>query len=178
MRGLPHQPGRQAHAGGTVPTPFGVVYGPNLTPDPQTGIGAWSADDFWRALHNGKSRDGTLLYPAFPYTEYTRMTRADADALYAFLRTMEPVNQPNRPAEMEFPYNQRALLAFWRALYFAGHAAIRRRPVGALEPRPLSGRGAGPLRGLPYAAQQPGRHARGRAAGWRRDPVLDGTRRR
>ena len=95
-----------------------MVYGPNLTPDPQTGIGAWSADDFWRALHNGKSRDGTLLYPAFPYTEYTRMTRADADALYAFLRTMEPVNQPNRPAEMEFPYNQRALLAFWRALYF------------------------------------------------------------
>ena len=162
--------GGKPYAGGTpVPTPFGVVYGPNLTPDSQTGIGAWSADDFWRALHNGKSRDGTLLYPAFPYTEYTRMTRADADALYAFLRTVEPVNQPNRPAEMEFPYNQRALLAFWRALYFAGHAAIRRRPVGALEPRPLSGRGAGPLRGLPYAAQQPGRHARGRAAGRRRD---------
>lgn len=111
--------GGKPYAGGTpVPTPFGVVYGPNLTPDPQTGIGAWSADDFWRALHNGKSRDGTLLYPAFPYTEYTRMTRADADALYAFLRTVEPVNQPNRPAEMEFPYNQRALLAFWRALYF------------------------------------------------------------
>ena len=96
--------GGKPYAGGTpVPTPFGVVYGPNLTPDPQTGIGAWSADDFWRALHNGKSRDGTLLYPAFPYTEYTRMTRADADALYAFLRTVEPVNQPNRPAEMEFP---------------------------------------------------------------------------
>lgn len=62
--------GGKTLAGGTpIPTPFGTVYGPNLTPDDKTGIGAWTADDFWQALHNGKSRDGTLLYPAFPYTE-------------------------------------------------------------------------------------------------------------
>lgn len=111
--------GGQPLAGGTpIPTPFGTVYGPNITPDEQTGIGAWTADDFWQALHNGKSRDGTLLYPAFPYTEYTRITRADADALYAYLRSVPPVSRANRPPELEFPYDQRALLAAWRALYF------------------------------------------------------------
>ncbi|KNE28446.1 cytochrome c [Achromobacter spanius] len=111
--------GGKALAGGTpIPTPFGTVYGPNITPDEKTGIGAWTADDFWQALHNGKSKDGTLLYPAFPYTEYTRITRADADALYAYLRSVPPVNQPNRAPDMAFPYDQRALLAAWRALYF------------------------------------------------------------
>lgn len=111
--------GGKALAGGTpIPTPFGTVYGPNITPDEQTGIGAWTADDFWQALHNGKSRDGTLLYPAFPYTEYTRVTRADSDALYAYLRSVPAVSQANRPPELEFPYDQRALLAAWRALYF------------------------------------------------------------
>lgn len=111
--------GGKALAGGTpIPTPFGTVYGPNITPDEQTGIGAWTADDFWQALHNGKSRDGTLLYPAFPYTEYTRITRADSDALYAYLRSVPPVSQPSRPPELDFPYDRRALLAAWRALYF------------------------------------------------------------
>jgi len=111
--------GGQAYAGGTpIPTPFGTIYGPNITPDEKTGIGAWSVDDFWQALHNGKSRDGTLLYPAFPYTEYTRVTRADADALFAYLRTVTPVNQPSRAPELDFPYDQRLLLAAWRALYF------------------------------------------------------------
>jgi len=111
--------GGKAYAGGTpIPTPFGTVYGPNITPDPETGIGAWSADDFWQALHNGKSKDGTLLYPAFPYTEYTRVTRSDSDALYAYLRSVSPVKQASRPADLDFPYDQRVLLAAWRALYF------------------------------------------------------------
>ncbi len=111
--------GGKTFAGGTpIPTPFGTVYGPNITPDPDTGIGAWTADDFWQALHNGKSKDGTLLYPAFPYTEYTRVTRSDADALFAYLRSVSPVKQANRAPDMEFPYDQRALLAAWRALYF------------------------------------------------------------
>jgi mono/diheme cytochrome c family protein len=111
--------GGQPYAGGAaVPTPFGVLYGPNITPDAETGIGKWSADDFWRALHNGKTPDGTLLYPAFPYTEYTRVTRADADALYAYLRSLPAVKQPSRAHELDFPYNQRFLLAPWRALYF------------------------------------------------------------
>ena len=112
-------PGGQAYAGGTpIPTPFGTFYGPNITSDPKAGIGDWSADDFWRALHNGKSKNGSLLYPAFPYTEYTRVSRADSDALFAYLRTVAPSNQPSRAHVLDFPYDQRAMLAFWRALYF------------------------------------------------------------
>jgi mono/diheme cytochrome c family protein len=106
-------------AGGRMlDTPFGRVAAPNITPDPETGIGAWSADDFWRALHNGKSRDGRLLYPAFPYTNYTRVTRADSDALFAYLRSIAPQRQPNRPHALRFPYDQQWALAGWRLLYF------------------------------------------------------------
>lgn len=106
-------------AGGeAIPTPFGKIFGPNITSDAETGIGGWSADDFWQALHLGKSRDGHLLYPAFPYTDYTRISRADADALFAYLKTIAPVHQPSRELELRFPYNQRPLLAVWRALYF------------------------------------------------------------
>ena len=111
--------GGAAYAGGReVRTPFGSIYASNLTPDAQTGIGAWSADDFWRALHHGKSKDGRLLYPAFPYPNYTLVTRADADALFAYLRTVTPVAQANRAHELRFPYDQPALLLGWRALYF------------------------------------------------------------
>ena len=111
--------GGAAYAGGRrIATPFGDMYTPNLTPDTTTGIGRWSADDFWRALHDGKSRDGHLLYPAFPYTEYTKMSRSDADAMFAYLKTLTPVQQKNRPYALRFPYDQRILLAGWRALYF------------------------------------------------------------
>ncbi len=111
--------GGQPYAGGrAIATLFGDVFASNITPDPATGIGHWSADDFWRALHNGKSKDGRFLYPAFPYTDYTKVTREDADALYAYLRTLTPVRQPNREHRLAFPYNQRIVLAFWRALYF------------------------------------------------------------
>jgi mono/diheme cytochrome c family protein len=84
----------------------------------ETGIGSWSADDFWRAIHNGKSKDGRFLFPAFPYTNYTKVTRADSDAMYAYFRTLPPVYRPNLEHRLRFPYNQRALLAVWRALYF------------------------------------------------------------
>ena len=86
--------------------------------DGQTGLGGWSADDFWRALHHGKAKDGRLLYPAFPYPNYTQVTRADSDALYAFLKTLAPVAQARQENTLRFPYNQRALLLAWRALYF------------------------------------------------------------
>ncbi|MET0982937.1 MAG: cytochrome c [Telluria sp.] len=107
------------YAGGRIlDTPFGRFHAPNITPEPTTGIGAWSADDFWRALHNGKSRDGRLLYPAFPYTNYTKVTRADSDALFAYLRSLPPVRQANIPHSLRFPYNQQLTLAGWRLLYF------------------------------------------------------------
>jgi mono/diheme cytochrome c family protein len=111
--------GGQLYAGGRgIATPFGEVVAPNITPDAETGIGAWSADDFWGALHNGRGRDGRFLYPAFPYTSYTRVKREDSDAMYAWLRSVAPVKQQNREHGLRFPYNQRWLLAGWRALYF------------------------------------------------------------
>ncbi|WP_326539291.1 cytochrome c [Pseudorhodoferax sp.] len=111
--------GGAPYAGGLpIPTPFGTVYGSNLTPDPQHGLGGWSATAFWRAMHHGRSRDGRLLVPAFPYTSFTEITRADSDALFAYLRSLPAVAEPNRPHALRWPYNQQAALAVWRALYF------------------------------------------------------------
>ena len=111
--------GGVAYAGGrALQTPFGKVLSPNITADTETGIGSWTADDFWRAIHNGKSKDGRLLYPAFPYTNYTKVRREDSDALYAYFRSVPPHRQANRPHELRFPYNQQIALAAWRALYF------------------------------------------------------------
>jgi mono/diheme cytochrome c family protein len=110
--------GVQYAGGRAIRTPFGTLYAPNITPDKDTGIGNWSADDFWHALHDGKGKDGKLLYPAFPFPNYTKMTRADADALHAYFLSLPPVRQVNRAPELRFPFNQRALLVAWRALYF------------------------------------------------------------
>ena len=110
-------------AGGRgIETPFGTVFTSNLTPDADTGLGAWNASHFWRAMHNGRSRDGRLLYPAFPYTHYTRVTRADSDAIFAFLRSLPPARAPQRPHALRFPYDSQAALAVWRALYFTPEA--------------------------------------------------------
>jgi len=135
-------------AGGrALATPFGTVYAGNLTPDARTGLGTWSGEDFWRALHHGRSRDGRMLYPAFPYTHYTRITRADADAMYAFLRTLAPQDRPNTPHALHWPYNTQAALAVWRALYFrpGGH---REEP----ERGPQWNRGAYLVQGLGHCS--------------------------
>ena len=111
--------GGKPYAGGLeMATPFGRLYAPNISPDKETGIGHWTADDFWRSLHEGKSKDGSLLYPAMPFTNYTKVTRDDSDAMYAYFMSIAPVRQQNRPHEMSFPFNQRELLAGWRVLYF------------------------------------------------------------
>ena len=111
--------GGPPYAGGRgIETPFGTVFASNLTPDERTGIGRWSPGHFWRALHNGRSRDGRLLYPAFPYPNFTQVTRADSDAIYAYLRSLPPVEQPNRAHALRFPYGLQASLAVWRALFF------------------------------------------------------------
>ena len=111
--------GDAPYAGGRpLATPFGTVFSSNLTPDPQTGIGTWSAAHFWRAMHHGRSRDGRLLLPAFPYTSYTRVTRADSDALWAYLRSLPPVSQPAQAHQLRWPYSTQWALATWRALYF------------------------------------------------------------
>ncbi|MGI4812920.1 MAG: c-type cytochrome [Janthinobacterium lividum] len=106
-------------AGGyALPTPFGTLFTPNLTPDDETGLGKWTSDDFYRAMHTGRAKDGSLLYPAFPFTSYTKMTRPDTDAIFAYLRSVPPVHQENRPNELRFPFNNRNLLIGWRTLFF------------------------------------------------------------
>ncbi|WP_415767791.1 c-type cytochrome [Paraburkholderia sp. J69-1] len=112
-------PSQQMFGGGRpMETPFGTLYTPNISSDKTYGIGAWSADEFYRMLHEGKSRDGTLLYPAMPFASYTRVTRADSDSIYAYLMSTQAVHQPNRAHTLRFPYNQRSLLLGWRALFF------------------------------------------------------------
>ncbi len=111
--------GGEPYAGGRgIDTPFGAVYTSNLTPDEKTGIGSWTPAHFWRAMHNGRSKDGRLLTPAFPYTSYTQVTREDSNALFAYLRSIPAVAQTNKPHDLRFPYDSQAALAVWRALYF------------------------------------------------------------
>ncbi|WP_449405998.1 c-type cytochrome [Massilia phosphatilytica] len=139
--------GRPYAGGRALATPFGTLYAPNITPDATTGIGAWTADDFWHALHNGTAPDGRLLYPAFPYTNTTKVTRDDADALYAYLRSLAPVRLANRPHALRFPYDRQIVLAGWRLLYF--------KP-GVYAPRPARSaawnRGAYLVEGLGHCA--------------------------
>ncbi|TFW27985.1 c-type cytochrome [Duganella callida] len=112
-------PGQAIFSGNrAMPTPFGNLYAPNITPDNETGIGKWSADDFYNMLHTGRSPDGKLLYPAMPFASYTKVTRADSDAIYAYLRSVPAIKRPNREHELRFPYNNRSLLIGWRTLYF------------------------------------------------------------
>ncbi|ODS99564.1 MAG: hypothetical protein ABS56_00490 [Lautropia sp. SCN 69-89] len=123
--------GAAPYAGGRgVATPFGIVYASNLTPDDDTGIGRWSPDDFWRAMHDGRSKDGRALYPAFPYPQFTRVTREDADAIFAFLRSLPAVRRHNRPHALRFPYDRQIVLEAWRWLFFrpAGFVADPARP--------------------------------------------------
>ncbi|MGF6709563.1 mono/diheme cytochrome c family protein [Luteibacter sp. W1I16] len=109
----------QPFAGGRViPTPFGAIPAPNLTPDRETGLGAWSADDFYRAMHSGKSHDGTSLYPAFPFTSYTKVTRADTDAIFAYLKTLPAIKRANTGNTLGWPYSMRSLMGAWRTMYF------------------------------------------------------------
>lgn len=105
-------------AGGKpMETPFGTVHSTNITPDNETGIGRWSPDAFTRAMRKGVSRDGHLLYPAFPYNHYTRMTQADIDDLYAYFMTRPAIHAPARDNDMTFPFGLRPLVAFWNVLY-------------------------------------------------------------
>lgn len=104
--------------GRVLGTPFGAIPAPNLTPDRETGLGAWSADDFYRAMHNGKGHDDRSLYPVFPFTSYTKVTRADTDAMFAYLKSLPPVKRASIEPMLRWPYSMRSLMASWRLLYF------------------------------------------------------------
>ncbi len=111
--------GGQPFAGGlALQTPFGAIVTPNITPDIMTGIGSWSADDFARAMHEGRRPGGTYLYPAFPYPYYTKVTRKDLNAIYAYLRTLPPVDNRVNRNTLPFPFNIRLSMIGWNMLFF------------------------------------------------------------
>ncbi len=112
-------PGGKPFAGGLeMNTPFGSISTPNLTPDKATGLGDWSEDDFYTAMHEGIRRDGAYLYPVFPYPSFTKVREDDVKAIWAYLQSLDAINAPRKPLDMNFPFNIRAGLVVWRQLYF------------------------------------------------------------
>lgn len=110
--------GKFLAGGRAIPSPFGTFYSPNITPDKRYGIGAWSDEDFVRALRQGVAPDGRHYYPAFPYTAYTRLRREDMLAIKAYLDTVAPVAQPNRDHDLSWYVRWRWPLGLWKWLYF------------------------------------------------------------
>jgi mono/diheme cytochrome c family protein len=106
-------------AGGRpIETPFGIITSSNITSDNETGIGAWSDEQFDDAVRKGIRPDGSRLYPAMPFPAYTKMTRDDVLAIRAYLATVEPVHQPVKANTLPFPFNIRLAMRAWDALYF------------------------------------------------------------
>ena len=103
--------------GAALMSPFGALYPPNITPDPTHGIGAWTDEQFYRAMHEGVGRDGENLYPAFPYPWFTRVTKDDALAIRAYLRQFRP-RARLRANRLTFPFDVRTGLSAWNALFF------------------------------------------------------------
>jgi nicotinate dehydrogenase subunit B len=115
------QAGGAINAGGrAIETPFGIIYSTNITPDPDTGIGAWSYPAFERAMREGIHRDGKHLYPAFPYNHFAKTTDADLQALYAYLMAQPAVKSVSPETKLAFPFNLRPLMAGWNALFHSG----------------------------------------------------------
>jgi mono/diheme cytochrome c family protein len=112
------RPGGKSFAGGSeIKTPFGAIFSTNITPDVDSGIGAWSLAAFTRALREGVDRSGGYLYPAFPYEHFTKVTDGDIAAIYAYLMTRPPVSAPPVENKLRFPFNIRTLLAGWNLLF-------------------------------------------------------------
>lgn len=105
--------------GRPIETPFGVLVSPNITPDRETGIGAWSDEEFEAAVRNGRRRDGKRLYPAMPFPYFARMTPEDVKDVRAYLSTIEPVRNPVSVNHLPFPLNRRMAMTVWDKLYFA-----------------------------------------------------------
>lgn len=113
------RPGGTPFAGGReIITPYGSLSTPNITPDPDTGIGKWSDDQFYAALHDGIGHNGEYLYPVMPFPSYTKMTRHDVLAIKAYLFSLKPVYAPRAPSDMSFPFDIRESLVVWRELFF------------------------------------------------------------
>jgi len=170
--------GRSFAGGRALKTPFGVMYGPNITPDPDTGIGRWSQAAFARAMRTGVDVDGRELYPAFPYEHYARVADDDIGALYAYLMTREPVRAERTAHELKFPFNIRPLVRVWKVLYFrpepfvasAAHDAQWNRGAYLVEGLGHCGACHTPRNAL--GAQDKDRPlAGGESEGWRAPPI-------
>ena len=111
-------PAKPFAGGKRIDTPFGGIYSPNLTPDRDTGLGAWSDDEFYRALRFGVARDGSRYYPAFPYPNFTKLTRQDILAIRAYLATLTAVRNTPRAPELRWPLNYRVVMRGWNWLFF------------------------------------------------------------
>jgi mono/diheme cytochrome c family protein len=107
------------YAGGRpLKSPFGTFYGPNITPDTQSGIGRWTENDFIRAMRHGERPDGADYFPAFPYPSFTRIADADLRDLWAYLRMLKPSSRASQPHDLRFPFGWRLLVTAWKWLYF------------------------------------------------------------
>src|SRR6478672_4661230 len=167
-------PQGKPYAGGrAVPTPFGEVWGPNITPDPETGVGLYSKLAFLRAMRDGVDRQGRHLYPAFPYDHMAKATENDIEAVWAFLMTREPVRQLNPTTRLAFPLNQRMLLAGWKALFLdkqpfapdSGHSAEWNRGAYLVEGLAHCGACHTP-RNILGAEKKSAAYAGGQVEGW------------
>jgi len=115
----------RAYAGGrALPTPFGTLYGTNITPDRDSGIGAWSEGDFVRAMREGIDREGHQLYPAFPYDHFRHVADADLHALYAFLMTRDAVSYRPPANDLRFPFSIRPLIGAWKLLFLKREGVV------------------------------------------------------
>lgn len=124
--------GKPYAGGAPIGTPMGVIYSTNITPDLETGIGHYSMDNFVKVMREGVTNDGDHLYPAMPYTSYTKVSREDLSALYAyFMQGVEPVHQPNHPTKLSWPLSIHSLMALWNGLYLkkGEYAADRNKSV-------------------------------------------------
>lgn len=111
--------GGKPFAGGrAVPTPFGTIYAPNITPDKDTGIGNWSEEQFWKSMHEGLAADGSHLYPAMPYPWYTKLTKDDVLSIKAYLDTIPAVRSDTKEPALPFPLSWRGSVVAWNRLFF------------------------------------------------------------
>jgi mono/diheme cytochrome c family protein len=134
--------GRLLAGGRALKTPFGVFYGPNITPDPDYGIGGWSDGDFMRALRDGIAPDGSHYFPVFPYAAYSGLSDRDILDLKAYIFSLPPSQTPNKAHRVDPPFGWRFLVGLWKTLYF--------RP-GPLPPE--TGRGEYLVRALGHCAE-------------------------
>ncbi|UCH73582.1 MAG: cytochrome c [Rhodospirillales bacterium] len=166
--------GRPLAGGRALETPFGTFFGPNITRDPQHGIGAWDAADFARALRTGIAPDGRPYYPAFPYTSFTGMTDDDIADLWAYLRSVPPVARTNEAHDLNVPFGWRRLNDVWRLLYFKPMPFEPGPPPGGIAATDAWRRGAYLVTVLGHCGEC--HSPRGALGAMRRDHLLAGNR--